>query len=100
MRADEAMTAAGLTMPGGAITDERLRAQCPSCKTSWNLSEIVTREDGQQTEYVCPTDGEAFVVVGPAPGLTGYRLRENVIHAPAGLQLLRPDGAIIEFPAT
>lgn len=95
------MTAAGVDFQGQPISESWLAAICGGCGQEHPLDECETRENGEQTEYVCPEMGTAVVIVGPAPALTGYRLRENVVHVPGGsIWLNRPDGVRVEFPAT
>lgn len=82
------------------IPETWLIARCEECGETYELSKCQTRDSGEQTEYECPKDGAAFVVVGPAPALAGYRLKENVVHVPGGMWLKMPNGNVVEFPAT
>jgi hypothetical protein len=84
------MNAAGLEVREDAIEEAWLVARCANCESSHRLSDTETRESGEQTEYVCPSCGAVFIVVGPSPGLSGYRLRDHVIHALRGMWLRTP----------
>jgi hypothetical protein len=75
-------------------------ARCPNCGHQQNLGVASQRPNGEQNEYVCDECNVAVVVVGPAPGLTGYRINDNVVFPPAGMKLQIPGAAgAVEFPA-
>jgi hypothetical protein len=88
MRVTDAMSAAGINASGAPIEEAWVVATCQGCKAEHRLSHIDVRESGQQTEYVCPDCDEVFVIVGPAPGLTGgYRLKDNVVNPLGGMRM-------------
>lgn len=90
MRVDEAFAAAGVTNNGEPIPDSLILAKCVRCRTETRLDRIDPVESGQQTNYQCPKCGCILVTVGPAPGLTGYRLGDNVVNAPGGFNVVVP----------
>lgn len=92
MRVSDAMNAAGIDAGGRPIEERMLRAKCPNCAAEHRLSETTTRESGQQTEYVCADCDAVFVTVGPAPGLGGYRLKDNVVNPLGGMYMDVPPG--------
>jgi predicted RNA-binding Zn-ribbon protein involved in translation (DUF1610 family) len=85
MKVEEVFSAVGINSNGRAITDDWIRTTCPSCSKESRLSEAPMRESGQQSEYACPDCGTTVVIVGPAPGLTGYRLGDHVVQAVNGM---------------
>lgn len=88
MRVAEAFSAAGINVSGESLDEACFRAKCQNCAAEHRLSEIGPRKNGQQTEYVCPACDAVFVVVGPAPGLTGgYRLKDNVVLPLGGMEV-------------
>jgi hypothetical protein len=92
MRVEDAIAAAGLNAGGRRIEDSWIRAKCPACKKEWSLAALPIGETGSQADYTC-RDCEAVVVtVSPAPGLGGYRLKDNVVNALGGMEIDVPPG--------
>lgn len=91
MRVQDAFAAAGIDFKGTSMTDGWVVATCQGCEHKQNLGDIEPRENGQQTEYVCPRCETVFVIVGPAPGLTGgYRLGDYVVLPRGGMEVHVP----------
>jgi DNA-directed RNA polymerase subunit RPC12/RpoP len=90
MRVEEAFAAAGINNAGEPVPDSLILATCAACGIETRLDRMATSDSGPQTNYECPECGTTVVTVGPAPGLTGYRLGDNVVNAPAGFKIVVP----------
>lgn len=90
MRVEEAMAAAGLSAGGKRIEDGWISAVCPACKTEWQLDRLPVSETGEQTDYTCPSCQAVVVTISPAPGLGGYRLKDNVVNPLGGMKINVP----------
>lgn len=84
MRVEEALAAAGITRHGHPISDSWITIHCPECGNEHNLTDMTIQQNGQQTEYLCVTCEAVTVIVGPAPGLAGYRLDQHNVVRPLG----------------
>jgi ribosomal protein S27E len=73
-------------------------ARCPGCGNIQNLGSAAQRQNGEQTEYDCDSCATPVVIVGPAPALAGYRMKDAVVHPPAGMWLRPPGRAALWFP--
>jgi predicted RNA-binding Zn-ribbon protein involved in translation (DUF1610 family) len=89
-KVEDAFAAVGVTSKGVRIRDDWIEATCPSCGQKTNLGGAQIRQNGQQTEYLCPRCSKPYVIVGPAPGLAGYRLGDNVVNPLGGFELRLP----------
>jgi hypothetical protein len=89
-RVQDAFAAVGITPGGIEITDAYFIARCPACSRESNLGAVELRENGEQTEYVCPECASTLVTVGPAPGLAGYRLGNQVVNSVGGMWIELP----------
>lgn len=92
MRVSEAMNAAGINVEGNPIEEGMLRAKCQACGAEHALEDVDVRSSGLQTDYLCSC-GVVFVTVGPAPGLEGYRLKDNVVNPLGGMYIDVPPSA-------
>jgi hypothetical protein len=87
MRVDEAFAEAGINSSGRRIEDSWVRARCPACHTEHRLDSAETEDSGDQTNYLCPSCGAVFVIVGPSPGLRGYNLGKHTVNALGGMEM-------------
>lgn len=90
MRVEDAFKAAGISSDGNPVSDGWIVARCQECDRKQRLDGVEVRETGEQTEYLCGGCGAVFVVVGPAPGLGGYRLKDNVVNPLGGMEVEVP----------